>query len=88
MVTAGEVQGGDWPVCSETCPEKWRHVSRECEVIHVSGCPGTLQYFIMRDNRELEYEECPLYRAIMVLRVQQLEAEDQDYILEFMTSPH
>ena len=40
----------------------------------------------VRDNRELDDEECPLYRAIMVLRVLQLEAEDQDYILEFMTS--
>ena len=40
----------------------------------------------VRDNRELDDEECSLYRAIMVLRVLQLEAEDQDYILEFMVS--
>ena len=39
----------------------------------------------MRHNRELDDDECPLYRAIMVLRVIQLEAEDRDYILEFMT---
>ena len=56
----------------------WRHVSSECEVIHVSGDS-------VRDNRELDDEECPLY--IMVLRVIQLEAEDWDYILEVMTSP-
>ena len=53
-----------------------RHVSSECEVIHVSGD-------IVRDNRELDDEKCPLYRAIMVLRVQ-LEAENWNYILEFM----
>ena len=40
----------------------------------------------VRDNRELDDDECPLYRAIMMLRVMQLEAEDQDYILEVMTS--
>ena len=38
----------------------------------------------MRDNRELDDEECPLYRAIMVLWVLQLEAEDLDYILKCM----
>ena len=32
----------------------------------------------------MDDEECLLYRAIMVLRVLQLEAEDRDYILEFM----
>ena len=46
-------------------------------MIHVSGDS-------VRDNRELDDEECPLYRAIIVLRVLQLEAEDRDYILEFM----
>ena len=51
-------------------------MSRECEVIHVS-------WDSVRD-RELDDEECPLYRAIMVLRVLQLEAEDRDYILQFM----
>ena len=38
----------------------------------------------VRDNRDLDDEECPLYRAIMVLRVLQLETEDWDYFLEFM----
>ena len=77
----GEVRCGGcgWSMCSDTCPEMWRHVSSECEVIRVSGDS-------VRDNRELDDEECPLYRAIMVLRVLQLEAEDRDYILEFMTS--
>ena len=75
----GETRCGDcgWPVCSDACPEMWRHVASECEVIRVSGDS-------VRDNRELDDEECPLYRAIMVLRVLQLEPEDRDYILEFM----
>ena len=51
---------------------------RECEVIYMSGDSVSA-----RDNRELEDEECSLYRAIM-LRVLQLEAEDWDYIPEFM----
>ena len=38
-------------MCSDTCPEMWRHVSRECEVIHVSGDS-------VRDKGELEDEEC------------------------------
>ena len=38
----------------------------------------------MRDNRELDDEECSLYRVIMVLRLLQLEAENWNYILEFM----
>ena len=49
-------------------------------MIHMSGDS-------VRDNRELDDEECPLYRAIIVLRVLKLEAEDRDYILQFMTSP-
>ena len=53
-------------MCSDTCPEMWRHVSRECEVIHMSRDS-------VRDNRELDDEECPLYRAIMVLGVMQPE---------------
>ena len=47
-----------------------RHVSSECEVIHVSGTKGS---WMMRS-------------VPMVLRVLQPEAEDRDYILEFMTS--
>ena len=68
-------------MCLDTCPEMWIHVSRECkcEEIHVSGDS-------VRDNRELDDEECPLYRAIIVLRVIQLEAEDKDYILKVMSS--
>ena len=54
-------------------------MSSECEVIHVSGDS-------VRDNRELDDEECSLYRATMVLRVLQLEPEDHDYILEVMSS--
>ena len=75
----GEVRCGGcgWPVCSDTCPEMWRHAPEECGVIRVSGDS-------VRDNRELDDEECPLYRAIMVLRVLQLGAEDRDYMLEFM----
>ena len=64
-------------MCSNSCHEMWRHVSREWKVIHVSRDS-------MRDNRDLDDEECSLYRVIMVLRVLQLEPEDRDYILEFM----
>ena len=75
----GEVRCGGcgWPVCSDTCPEMWRHVPEECKVIRVSGES-------VRDNRELDDVESPLYRSIMVLRVLQLRAEDRDYMLEFM----
>ena len=37
-------------MCSDTCPEMWRHISSECEVMHV--CEDS-----ERDNRELDDEE-------------------------------
>ena len=75
----GEVRCGGcgWPVCSDTCPEMWRHVDRECQIIRVSGDS-------LADNMDGSEEERPLYRSIMVLRVLLQEMENFDYILEFM----
>ena len=68
--------GCQWPLCSESCPEIWRHSDTECRVIAPSGRHVP--------DSEGQDEDCPLYRAIMVLRVLQLPPEQLDYVLQFM----
>ena len=71
--------GCGWPLCEagRSCAEIWRHSDEECRALAPSG-PATAAAAAAGE------EVCGVYRAVMALRVLQLEPAERDYLLEFM----